>query len=94
MNKKFLDVKDICVSKGNRQILSDISFSTKPGELISILGPSGSGKTTLVNTIMGFNHLDSGEILCDGSLLAKLGFNKAVDERAFSAVFQSAGNIK
>ena len=35
-------------------ILSDVSFSAKPGETIGILGETGSGKTTLVNLIARF----------------------------------------
>lgn len=89
MKNSFLNVENIFVTKGNTNILSDITFSMNAGEIISILGPSGSGKTTLINTLMGFNKIESGKIECNGNLIANSKLNKSVESREFSAVFQS-----
>ncbi len=45
-----------------RQILYDITFDVKPGEIMEILGPNGAGKTTLLSLMMGFLKADSGSI--------------------------------
>jgi ATP-binding cassette subfamily B protein len=47
-------------------ILSDVSFSAKPGETIGILGETGSGKTTLVNLIARFYDPTKGTVYIDG----------------------------
>ena len=51
---------------GIRQIIKDISFDIKPGEMIGFIGPSGAGKTTLTNLIVRFYNASSGRILIDG----------------------------
>ncbi len=54
------------------QILWDVSFTVKEGEIVSIIGPNGAGKTTLVRTIMGQLHLKSGSILYKGQHIENL----------------------
>lgn len=53
---------------GRNEVLKDISFSVKWGEVVSIIGPSGSGKTTLIRTLNGLQDLDQGEIKLAGDL--------------------------
>ncbi len=43
-------------------VLNDISLSIEAGDRIAMLGANGAGKTTLVRSILGFYHLDSGDI--------------------------------
>jgi ABC-type multidrug transport system, ATPase and permease components len=47
-------------------VLTDISFETKPGEVVAFVGPTGSGKTTLVNLLHRFYDPSSGAITIDG----------------------------
>lgn len=59
-----LSVKNInCKSRDGRNILSDISFSAKSGEILGIAGISGSGQRELLEAIAGLQKIDSGEIL-------------------------------
>ena len=69
--------------QAEEDVLSDISFTAKPGETTAIIGSTGSGKSTLINLIPRFYDASAGTILLDGtditkmkqhSLRAKLGF--------------------
>ena len=51
---------------GHGEILRDVSFSARPGEVVAIVGTSGSGKTTLVNLLPRFYDVTDGAILIDG----------------------------
>lgn len=48
------------------EVLSDISFTAKPGKVTAIIGSTGSGKSTLVNLLPRFFDVTSGKILVDG----------------------------
>lgn len=50
----------------DRPILKNLSFRTKPGQMIAIVGPTGAGKTTIINLLMRYYDVDSGEICLDG----------------------------
>ena len=54
--KKFLDVN----------VLNRVNLKIERGDKIALMGPNGAGKTTLVRSILGFYHLDSGEIRVKG----------------------------
>lgn len=47
-------------------ILSDVSFTAKPGQLTAIVGSTGSGKSTLLNLIPRFIDVTAGSLLIDG----------------------------
>ncbi|MCP1135739.1 ABC transporter ATP-binding protein/permease [Paenibacillus polysaccharolyticus] len=49
-----------------RDILRDISFEAKPGEMIALVGPTGAGKTTLIQLLSRFYDPTSGTITVDG----------------------------
>jgi lipoprotein-releasing system ATP-binding protein len=53
-------------------VLSDVSFTLKRGETMSIVGASGSGKSTLLHIIGGLDTLTAGEVEVDGRVLSKL----------------------
>ena len=50
----------------------DITLAAGPGEVLCLLGPNGSGKTTLFKTLLGLIPSQGGEVLLDGTPLARL----------------------
>ncbi len=50
----------------DKLLMTDVSFTVKPGQKIAIVGPTGAGKTTLINLLMRFYEIAGGEILVDG----------------------------
>lgn len=64
-----IEARNLGVSVGRSQILSEIEVKFLPGQFIGILGPSGSGKSTLLTALSGRRPYSSGEILYDDSHL-------------------------
>jgi len=50
----------------HQQVLKDISFSVKPGQMLGLVGKSGAGKTSVINLLCRFYDADEGEIFVDG----------------------------
>ena len=48
------------------QVLDDISFTCRPGEMLALVGPTGVGKTTITQLISRFYEPDQGRIMIDG----------------------------
>ncbi|MGB8266788.1 MAG: ABC transporter ATP-binding protein [Candidatus Velthaea sp.] len=57
-----LDVKQVGMTYGSRDVMRDITFSVTQGDFISIVGPSGCGKTTLLRAMAGLTVPTSGSI--------------------------------
>ncbi|KIN72737.1 ATP-binding cassette domain-containing protein [Sulfitobacter guttiformis] len=49
----LIQVEDLSVCYGTRMVLSGVSLSVEPGEIVTIVGPNGSGKTSLLRAIIG-----------------------------------------
>ncbi len=62
----FEDVSFTYGKDGGIPVLTDISFSAEPGEMVAILGATGSGKSTLVHLIPRFYDVTRGRISIDG----------------------------
>ncbi len=67
--EKEIEIKDITFAYPDSEtnILSGASMVVPKGKSVGIIGPSGAGKSTVVDIILGLLHVQSGEILCDGS---------------------------
>ena len=63
---KLIEVKELYVSYGQQEVLSNITFQIEEGDYIGLVGANGSGKTTLVKALLGLVSISSGEIVTFG----------------------------
>lgn len=68
-----ITLTDLKVSRAERTILEDVSFSLDRPELVVIKGPSGTGKSTLMDCLLGFLKPDQGQITYGGLPLSAYG---------------------
>jgi branched-chain amino acid transport system ATP-binding protein len=58
-----LEIKNIDVFYGDVQVIWDVSFNVRPGEIVAVIGANGAGKSTTLKTISGILRPKKGEIL-------------------------------
>ena len=58
----MLEIKNIDVFYGDVQVIWDISFNVKEGEIVALIGANGAGKSTTLKTISGILRPKNGEI--------------------------------
>lgn len=63
MTDHLIDVKNLGVKVGARQLLHDVNIQINRGEIVTVIGPNGAGKSTLLKAIIGAITLSSGEIV-------------------------------
>ena len=59
-------IEGLCVRRGGRLVLPDISLDVAPGLVTGLLGPSGSGKTTLMRAVVGLQIVEAGRVVVLG----------------------------
>ena len=69
-----------------KQVLHDVSFTARQGEVTALVGPSGGGKTTAAKLAARFWDIDSGEIMLGGKDIAQIDPEKLL--RNYAVVFQ------
>lgn len=86
-----LAVRDLCIQRGGRRLLEDVTFSADSGQLLALVGVSGTGKTSLLRAIGGLDGFTAGEIQLGGVRLAPdtpRGKHLRALHRAVGMVFQ------
>ena len=81
-----VDVRGLCKSYHDAEVLHGVSLAVAPGEIFVIMGPSGSGKSVLLRHIIGLETPDAGEILIEGERIDSEG---VMDKYRMAMVFQS-----
>ncbi len=80
----LIELKNICKSFDDSEVLNDINLSIDKNTFVTLLGPSGCGKSTILRIIAGFETPSSGDVLFEGkSILSTPPY-----ERTVNTVFQ------
>ncbi len=85
----ILEVRHLSKTFGNNEVLKDIDFTVRPGDVTSIIGASGSGKSTLLRCINLLETPSGGEILFHGNSVTGKGVNASAYRAKVGMVFQS-----
>lgn len=90
----MLDIEDLHVKVGDREVLHDINLHIGEGETHVLLGPNGSGKTTLLMTIMGYSQytITEGKILFKGEDVTRMKAHERA-KRGIGMLFQRPPTI-
>ena len=92
MSEKVLEMKHIGKSFHGIQVLSDVNFDVRRGEVHCLLGENGAGKSTLIKILSGAYCLESGEIILDGKPLVNNSPSKSI-QAGVSVVYQELNMI-
>ncbi|MFA6225101.1 MAG: ABC transporter ATP-binding protein [Methanoregula sp.] len=90
----MLQIKNLYVNIGDKEVLHDINLHIDDGETHVLLGPNGSGKTTLLMTLMGFSNytVTKGTITYNGEDVTKMHANERA-KRGIGMLFQRPPTI-
>ena len=90
----MLQVKNLYVNVGDKEVLHDINLQIDDGETHVLLGPNGSGKTTLLMTLMGYSNytVTKGSIAYNGEDVTNMHANERA-KRGIGMLFQRPPTI-
>jgi len=80
----MLKIKDLNVGYEKVQVLWDVSFNVKEGEIVTLLGSNGAGKSTTVKAIQGLLKPNSGSIRFTGKSINGLPVYQGIYETIIS----------
>ena len=83
-----VEVRDLCFSYGERQVVSHASLRLPTGSRTAIIGPTAAGKTQLLHLMIGLLEPESGEVLYDGRRLDE--YEPTSFRRQVAMVFQES----
>lgn len=88
----LIEIKDLCFSYGDREVLKGINMSIPRGKVVAILGSSGCGKTTLMRLIGGQLKPTSGYVKVAGEVVHELSVDALYQlRRKMGMMFQAGG---
>lgn len=77
-----IHVDGVSFSVGEKQLISDIYFQAKPGQIVGIIGPNGSGKSTLLKNIYRVHQPDTGTIMLGEELIDQMPVKQTAQKMA------------
>lgn len=76
----ILEVKNLCktyiINKRQNNVLKNVNFSIKAGDMTAVMGASGSGKSTLLYSVSGMDNITAGEVKFCGSDISGMDENQ------------------
>ena len=76
MSDQILEVKNIYKKYARREVVNDVSFSVKGGEIVGLLGPNGAGKTTCFYITCGLVRSNKGEVILNNKSIGHMPMHK------------------
>jgi ATP-binding cassette subfamily B protein len=83
-----VELRAVSFSYAEHEVLHDVSFTARAGQVTALVGPSGAGKTTIARLIARFWDVDRGTVLVGGRDVREIGVEALMEEVAF--VFQDS----
>jgi rhamnose transport system ATP-binding protein len=87
MTEYILELKDMTKRFSGVEVLHEVSFSLRSGEVHALLGENGAGKSTLVKVMTGVHQPDKGEIYLDGKRVT-FGDTRESRQVGIAAIYQ------
>lgn len=96
MRTNKLEIRNLCKSFSESQVLKDVSFEIADGEFVAIMGQSGCGKSTLLYCVSGMESPTSGEIIFEGQQILELSDKEMEKQRLqhMGFIFQKPNFLK
>jgi osmoprotectant transport system ATP-binding protein len=69
VNSAAIELRDVSVSRGGRQVLRNVTLTVAPGETLALVGRSGVGKSTVLKLINRMLEPDAGDVFVAGRLV-------------------------
>jgi len=76
MADRILEVKNIHKTYARREVVNDVSFAVKTGEIVGLLGPNGAGKTTCFYITCGLVRSNKGEVFLNHKSIGHMPIHK------------------
>ena len=67
-----LTAENLCQRYGSNEVLNDVTFTARSGEIVALLGPNGSGKSTLIRTLCDLMPPKAGRVTIDEKGISNL----------------------
>lgn len=96
MRTNKLEIRNLCKSFGESQVLKNVSFEIADGEFVAVMGQSGCGKSTLLYCVSGMERPTSGEVIFEGQELLALSDREMEKQRLqhMGFIFQKPNFLK
>ena len=78
MVNNAVEVRDLVVARGGRQVIENLTFTIDSGGVTGLLGPSGCGKSTLMRSLVGVQQLVSGSVQVFGEEAGSKGLRHRI----------------
>ena len=75
----MLEIRNLAVFYGDVQVIWEVSFEVKEGEIVALIGANGAGKSTILKAISGILRPKKGEILFEGKPIYKVDPYKLIE---------------